>query len=408
MRPSFLLNRLGEPGTGRALQLCLHETSLGEPYNGLLLNPDGEFVGRLEDFRFRFVNFAPGREADLSRPLSEARPVPVRRAIALNDACVHYTGDWRALDELMVTDGVVSDSQVSLTSSAPLLELVLQKHPWSGLCALYIGDALFEQVDCFNAFTAIPYRVRLPLPGVPTEVSVRPLGRRCPESMGNQVIIEGFAEHGPATTKPGYQKHPATNRGGAFHPRFFEIASDLPADALILDVGGGKRQLADERYVNLEYSAYDEPDMFGDGTALPFRTGSVDFVYSAAVLEHVPDPRKMGAEIVRVLKPGGVALINSAFMQPIHSEGQHFFNATPYGLELALTGLDKRAAWVIGDLSSTLDWFLKVTHVHRAADPADLTKFMEIAKRLDRCIPPDRLPYIASGVWFEGVKPTAA
>jgi SAM-dependent methyltransferase len=47
----------------------------------------------------------------------------------------------------------------------------------------------------------------------------------------------------------------------------------------------------------------------GVGEAIPFPDERFDIVYSSNVLEHVNDPPKVIAEIIRVLKPGGYAQI---------------------------------------------------------------------------------------------------
>jgi ubiquinone/menaquinone biosynthesis C-methylase UbiE len=48
----------------------------------------------------------------------------------------------------------------------------------------------------------------------------------------------------------------------------------------------------------------------GDAGALPFAAGAFDRVYCSEVLEHVVDPAAAVAEIRRVLKPGGVAVLS--------------------------------------------------------------------------------------------------
>lgn len=50
-------------------------------------------------------------------------------------------------------------------------------------------------------------------------------------------------------------------------------------------------------------------DVNADLTDLPFPSGSFDMVLSSHVLEHVPDDRRALAEIARVLKPSGWAVL---------------------------------------------------------------------------------------------------
>ena len=53
---------------------------------------------------------------------------------------------------------------------------------------------------------------------------------------------------------------------------------------------------------------------------LPFATGSIDFVFSSNVLEHVPDRLATVAEIYRVLRPGGMCLtIVPAAMERVYN-----------------------------------------------------------------------------------------
>lgn len=91
--------------------------------------------------------------------------------------------------------------------------------------------------------------------------------------------------------------------------------------AHVLDVGGGPGywarafSAAGARYTPLDADAGElalhgrvplPGTVIGDGQALPFREGAFDVVYSSNVAEHVPDPWRMGDEMVRVTRPGGL------------------------------------------------------------------------------------------------------
>ena len=94
--------------------------------------------------------------------------------------------------------------------------------------------------------------------------------------------------------------------------------------ARVLDVGGGPGYFADAfRGAGASYAGI-EPDfgeltargevgvnaLRGSGLALPVADASLDVVYSSNVLEHVPDPRRMAEEMVRVTAPGGLLVIS--------------------------------------------------------------------------------------------------
>jgi SAM-dependent methyltransferase len=95
-------------------------------------------------------------------------------------------------------------------------------------------------------------------------------------------------------------------------------------DGLVIDVGGGPGYLADAirteggRCLVVEY---DEAELHlhertpgdavvGDGQALPLRSDVADVVHCSNVLEHVVRPRQLVDEMVRVLRPGGIAYLS--------------------------------------------------------------------------------------------------
>jgi SAM-dependent methyltransferase len=96
------------------------------------------------------------------------------------------------------------------------------------------------------------------------------------------------------------------------------------ADATMLDVGAGpgyfRRAFSDAgaRYLGLDADAGEmsaaalpqDASVLGDAQRLPFRTGSLDVVFSSNVLEHVRSPETMASEMVRVARPGGIVFLS--------------------------------------------------------------------------------------------------
>ena len=74
------------------------------------------------------------------------------------------------------------------------------------------------------------------------------------------------------------------------------------------------------------------PDAWASGLQLPFRDACFDTAVSFQVLEHVPQPARMLAEITRVLKPGGVLVLTAPHIWGIHEEPHDYYRFTPYGL----------------------------------------------------------------------------
>ena len=75
------------------------------------------------------------------------------------------------------------------------------------------------------------------------------------------------------------------------------------------------------------------PEVWGSTLELPFRDESFDTVFSSQVLEHVPEPAQMVAEIARVLKPDGHLILTAPHIWGIHEEPHDYFRFTGFGLE---------------------------------------------------------------------------
>ncbi|MFD0775775.1 class I SAM-dependent methyltransferase [Streptomonospora algeriensis] len=105
-----------------------------------------------------------------------------------------------------------------------------------------------------------------------------------------------------------------------------QLRSYAPLDEVVVpDVGGGPGYFADELRAAGARCVCIDPDpaelrlrggrvpdtaVLGSALRLPVRTGSVDVCLSSNVLEHVPDPQAMAAEMVRATRPGGLVFLS--------------------------------------------------------------------------------------------------
>lgn len=112
------------------------------------------------------------------------------------------------------------------------------------------------------------------------------------------------------------------------------VIDALPPGGLYLDLGCGIRRPEEIRPngIYLDAVHFRGVDVVNSRARLPLRDASVDAIVSLAVFEHLPDPFAMAAELHRVLKPGGRAWIETAFLQPMHADPGHYFNMTLEGL----------------------------------------------------------------------------
>jgi SAM-dependent methyltransferase len=118
-----------------------------------------------------------------------------------------------------------------------------------------------------------------------------------------------------------------------------------PHGRTILDVGGGPGYFASAftragmHYLGVEPDAAemhagpaavgcDAPYVRASGMALPFADGSVDVCLSSNVAEHVPQPWRLGREMLRVTRPGGLVVLSyTVWLGPF---GGHEMGLTHY------------------------------------------------------------------------------
>lgn len=185
-----------------------------------------------------------------------------------------------------------------------------------------------------------------------------------------------------------------------YPPGFLQLVD--AADGLVLDDGAGGR--THPQIIGLEYVAHPNNSVQADGLNLPFRDGTFALVLSQAVLEHVTDPQRYVDEIMRVLRPGGTAWIEAAFLQPVHQAPWHFFNVTPFGLAHLCRAFEPDRVEQFGSLVDQWEWIGREagTEVLTAQERAQMRA---ILGKVEGAMTPERRWNTASGVRFVGRKP---
>lgn len=74
-------------------------------------------------------------------------------------------------------------------------------------------------------------------------------------------------------------------------------------------------------------------DVLGDAHSLPFEDNKFDMVLCTEVLEHLHSPHVAIAEMNRVLKVGGMLILTTRFIFPLHDTPNDYFRYTKYGLQ---------------------------------------------------------------------------
>lgn len=106
----------------------------------------------------------------------------------------------------------------------------------------------------------------------------------------------------------------------------------FPKDSLLLNIGSGVHKPHPD-IVNVDIFHYEGVDLVANAEELPLPSNSVDAIVCESLLEHVPRPEKIVAEMYRVLKPGGGMYIVIPFVYPFHASPNDFYRWSITGLK---------------------------------------------------------------------------
>jgi SAM-dependent methyltransferase len=183
---------------------------------------------------------------------------------------------------------------------------------------------------------------------------------------------------------------------------------------VVLDYGAGHPR-QDCLYPNVllhEVVQYNQIDVVSLLPRLPYRDSSFDAVISQAVFEHVPRPWDAAAELHRVLKPGGQIHIDTAFMQPYHSDPFHFFNMTLPGIrEVFRPFREVRSgvkAYQMPSFGLRMQIGVMLDHMSPGAWRDHMTELLKALNQdgagFDAALDRDGQHCLAAGFYFHGVK----
>jgi len=137
------------------------------------------------------------------------------------------------------------------------------------------------------------------------------------------------------------------------------FAALVPSGALVLDAGAGSgpyKSLFDHaRYESADFEQVDKPyqksTYLCDLKKIPVEDARFDFIVFNQVMEHLPEPKLVLAELYRVLKPGGRMIYTGPLFYEEHEKPYDFYRYTQFGLRYLLesTGYNiDRLDWLEG------------------------------------------------------------
>ncbi len=124
----------------------------------------------------------------------------------------------------------------------------------------------------------------------------------------------------------------------------------------ILDIGAGSTEYRDifPNRTTLDIDPARKPDIIGDAEQLPFKDASWEIVLCSEVFEHLARPQVVVSELWRVLKPGGLLIMTTDFIFPVHAPPEDYWRYTPYTVQMLFK------EWDIVEISAESDVFTTI------------------------------------------------
>jgi glycosyltransferase involved in cell wall biosynthesis/SAM-dependent methyltransferase len=184
-------------------------------------------------------------------------------------------------------------------------------------------------------------------------------GRRWPVVAGRPVLFPGMDAPEIIT---------AAHEGNALSGRARQLIAD--ATGRVLHLSGGGTVVGGDNVIDVDAAVFGPTDVVGDAHHLPFADETFDLVVAMNAFEHYADPPAVVARLRRMLKPGGLVFLHTAFLQPVHEAPHHYYNTTRFGLERWFADFETLDLTVSDNFSPTftLSWLASEAEAILAED----------------------------------------
>ncbi len=236
----------------------------------------------------------------------------------------------------------------------------------------------------------------------------------CCNNCGNTIQIRGLTPNILQKDELPFLRLTEQHRTHPYSPDAMEFL-DKFANGIVLDFGAGNtpQEYLRPNICYLDVQQYPYTDVVCSKLRLPFPDAIFDAIISQAVFEHLPNPFFTASELYRILKPGGLIHIDTAFMQPLHGDPSHYFNMTIYALKVVMSNFEELKSGIkpyqepsfglLMQIASVLPYMTTGLWKNRLEELYGL--LLQSGKELDKALGEKGRKILAAGVFFEGQKP---
>jgi len=201
------------------------------------------------------------------------------------------------------------------------------------------------------------------------------------------------------------------------HPYSEEILTvlnQIGENGIVLDFGAGntQKEYLQPNICYLDVQQYQYTDIVCSTLKLPFADNCFDGIISHAVFEHLPNPFITAKELYRILKPGGLIFIDTAFLQPLHADPSHYFNMTIHGLRQILSDFEEIKSGILPHHYPSYSMMMLIQtiwpYIQQKEWQDRLSNWhaflVQEGENLDMVLGEKGREILAAGVFFEGKK----